>query len=133
MRFAICLLCAIRLRRNFLLRRLDASTKEYVLNPSLLYLKLGRQEGAITLWDADSGREIRALRGHEAVISALLVRGADPQATNRDGVQGVEAPLPLAELHVGLGELDCELRGDRVLIAGRAVEYLRGEIVVPST
>ncbi|HEX6058269.1 MAG TPA: extracellular solute-binding protein [Gemmatimonadaceae bacterium] len=33
------------------LRQLDANTKEYVLNPSLLYLKLGRQEGAITLWD----------------------------------------------------------------------------------
>ena len=33
------------------LRRLDANTKEYVLNPSLLYIKLGRQEGAVTLWD----------------------------------------------------------------------------------
>ena len=29
------------------------------------------------------------------------------------------------------GELDCELRGDRVAIAGRTVEYLRGEINVP--
>ena len=28
------------------------------------------------------------------------------------------------------GELACRLRGDRVLIAGRAVEYLRGEITV---
>jgi len=28
------------------------------------------------------------------------------------------------------GDLQCELRGDRVTIAGRAVEYLRGEIVV---
>ena len=33
------------------LRRLDANTKEYVLNPTLLYQKLGRQEGVITLWD----------------------------------------------------------------------------------
>lgn len=30
------------------------------------------------------------------------------------------------------GELECELRGDRVLISGRCVEYLRGEINVPS-
>jgi hypothetical protein len=30
-----------------------------------------------------------------------------------------------------MGELECELRGDRVIIAGRAVEYLRGEIVLP--
>lgn len=28
------------------------------------------------------------------------------------------------------GELTCKLRGDRVFIAGRAVEYLRGEITV---
>jgi PhzF family phenazine biosynthesis protein len=28
------------------------------------------------------------------------------------------------------GELTCELRGDRVVIGGRAVEYLRGEITV---
>jgi iron(III) transport system substrate-binding protein len=33
------------------LRRLDANTKEYALNPTLLYQKLGRQEGVITLWD----------------------------------------------------------------------------------
>jgi iron(III) transport system substrate-binding protein len=33
------------------LRKLDANTKEYALNPTLLYQKLGRQEGVITLWD----------------------------------------------------------------------------------
>jgi iron(III) transport system substrate-binding protein len=33
------------------LRRLDAQTKEYVLNPTLLYQKLARREGLITLWD----------------------------------------------------------------------------------
>jgi iron(III) transport system substrate-binding protein len=33
------------------LRRLDANTREYVLNPTILYQKLGRQEGIITLWD----------------------------------------------------------------------------------
>ena len=33
------------------LRKLDANTREYVLNPTLLYQKLGRQEGVITLWD----------------------------------------------------------------------------------
>jgi iron(III) transport system substrate-binding protein len=33
------------------LRQLDAQTREYVLNPTLLYQKLGRQEGVITLWD----------------------------------------------------------------------------------
>ncbi len=33
------------------LRRLDAQTKEYVLNPALLYQKLVRQEGLVTLWN----------------------------------------------------------------------------------
>jgi iron(III) transport system substrate-binding protein len=33
------------------LRRLDANTREYVLNPTILYQKLGRREGIITLWD----------------------------------------------------------------------------------
>jgi iron(III) transport system substrate-binding protein len=33
------------------LRRLDAQTSEYVLNPALLHQKLIRQEGLITLWD----------------------------------------------------------------------------------
>jgi iron(III) transport system substrate-binding protein len=33
------------------LRKLDANTKEYTLNPTILYQKLGRQEGLVTLWD----------------------------------------------------------------------------------
>lgn len=33
------------------LRRLDGQTREYVLNPTLLYQKLARREGSITLWD----------------------------------------------------------------------------------
>jgi iron(III) transport system substrate-binding protein len=33
------------------LRRLDAQTKEYVVSPTMLYQKLARQEGLVTLWD----------------------------------------------------------------------------------
>ena len=33
------------------LRRLDAQTREYVLNPALLHQKLIRREGILTLWD----------------------------------------------------------------------------------
>ena len=33
------------------LRRLDRNTKEYTLNPTLLYQKLGRQEGLISLYN----------------------------------------------------------------------------------
>ena len=39
--------------------------------------------------------------------------------------------LSAKQLSRRVGELDCELRGDRVAIAGRTVEYLRGEINVP--
>ena len=31
------------------LRRLDANTREYVLNPTILYQKIGRQEGTVTI------------------------------------------------------------------------------------
>jgi iron(III) transport system substrate-binding protein len=41
------------------LRRLDANTKEYTLNPTILYQKLGRQEGVITLYNMP---DIAALR-----------------------------------------------------------------------
>lgn len=44
------------------LRRLDAQTSEYVLNPTLLYQKLARQEGLVTLWDMP---DIEAIR-HQA-------------------------------------------------------------------
>ncbi len=33
------------------LRKLDANTKEYTLNPTILYQKLGRQEGVVSMWD----------------------------------------------------------------------------------
>lgn len=33
------------------LRRLDGNTKEYTLNPTMLYQKLGRQEGLVTLYN----------------------------------------------------------------------------------
>lgn len=42
------------------LRRLDAQTKEYVLNPTLLYQKLARGEGDITLWDMPDIEELKA-------------------------------------------------------------------------
>ncbi len=42
-----------------------------------------------------------------------------------------KSTLTAKQLSRRVGELDCELRGDRVAIAGRTVEYLRGEINVP--
>jgi iron(III) transport system substrate-binding protein len=42
------------------LRRLDANTKEYALDPGVLYQKLGRQEGLISLYDMP---DIASLKG----------------------------------------------------------------------
>ncbi|HET6229047.1 MAG TPA: extracellular solute-binding protein [Longimicrobiaceae bacterium] len=42
------------------LRRLDGQTKEYVLNPTLLYQKLARQEGLVTLWDMPDIEALKA-------------------------------------------------------------------------
>lgn len=41
------------------LRRLDGQTKEYVLAPAILYQKLARQEGLVTLWNLPDVLRIR--------------------------------------------------------------------------
>ena len=42
------------------LRRLDGQTKEYVLNPAILYQKLARQEGLVTLWNLPDVLRVQA-------------------------------------------------------------------------
>ena len=56
------------------LRRLDGQTKEYVLNPTLLYQKLARREGLITLWDMP---DIDALAG-KYPIAYVFPRSGTP-------------------------------------------------------
>ncbi len=62
------------------LRKLDASTKEYTADPSILYQKLGRQEGLITLYNMPD-IEIQQKRGYKVKYSIptsgtpLLVEG----------------------------------------------------------
>lgn len=46
------------------LRRLDAQTKEYVLNPTLLYQKLARGEGVLTLWTMPDIELLKAKTGY---------------------------------------------------------------------
>lgn len=41
------------------LRRLDGQTKDYVLNPALLYQRLARQEGTVTLWNLPDVLRVR--------------------------------------------------------------------------
>ncbi len=92
------------------LRRLDAQTKEYVLNPTLLYQKLARQEGLITLWDMPDIEIIRSKQnlpigyvypssGTPMVIDAIAIpRGAPHPELAREFVDfvGGEAGVLLA-------------------------------------
>lgn len=78
------------------LLRLDAQTKEYVLNPTLLYQKLARQEGLVTLWAMPDIETLRATTdfpidyvipasGTPVVIDGIaVVRGArNPELAQR--------------------------------------------------
>lgn len=58
------------------LRRLDAQTREYVLNPTLLYQKLGRREGTITLWDMPDIEMARLRSGYP--LRYIFARSGTP-------------------------------------------------------
>lgn len=58
------------------LLRLDAQTKEYVLNPTLLYQKLARREGLVTLWDMPDILRLRA--STDFPIDYVLPAGGTP-------------------------------------------------------
>jgi iron(III) transport system substrate-binding protein len=88
------------------LRRLDGATKEYVINPTMLYQKLARQEGLVTLWDMP---DIVALQGRypiayvfpssgtPLVVDAVaVVRGAPNPARARDFVEWIGGTQPVA-------------------------------------
>jgi iron(III) transport system substrate-binding protein len=93
------------------LRRLDAQTKEYVLNPTLLYQKLARQEGLVTLWDLPDIEALKAkgaawpidyvlpASGTPVLVDAVaVVKGTKHQQLARDFVEWVGGPgvLPAA-------------------------------------
>jgi hypothetical protein len=61
------------------LLRLDAQTREYVLNPTLLYQKLARQEGLITLWTMPDIEILRATT--DFPINYILPPAARPSSS----------------------------------------------------
>ena len=82
------------------LRRLDGQTKEYVLNPALLYQKLVRQEGVLTLWNLpdvlqlqDQGVPIEYVlpqSGTAVIVDAIaVVKGAKQPELARDFIEYV--------------------------------------------
>jgi iron(III) transport system substrate-binding protein len=87
------------------LRRLDGQTREYVLNPTLLYQKLARQEGLVTLWDMPDIEALKAKgaawpidyvlpsSGTPVVIDGVaVVRGTKHEAAARAFVEWIGGP-----------------------------------------
>lgn len=66
------------------LLRLDAQTREYVLNPTLLYQKLARQEGLVTLWTMPDIEILRATT--DFPINYVLPRSGTPIVIDGIGV-----------------------------------------------
>ena len=58
------------------LRKLDANTREYTLNPTILYQKLGRQEGVITLWDMPDIATLKSAPQHSGRLHHSVERHA---------------------------------------------------------
>lgn len=98
------------------LRRLDAQTKEYVLNPTLLYQKLARQEGLVTLWTMPDIEMLKAKTGYP--IDYVFPRSGTPLVV--DGV-AVVASAPNAEL----GRDFVEFVGSTEGLSLAAREYFR--------
>jgi len=88
------------------LRRLDANTKEYTLNPAMLYQKLERQEGALTLWDmpdmamlqarSASLRYVIPTSGTPLIVDAIaIVRGTENAEAAKKYYEFVTTPEAL--------------------------------------
>jgi iron(III) transport system substrate-binding protein len=95
-------------RRGFdWLRRLDAQTKEYVLNPALLMTQIERQEGLLTVWELTDilwqrkrGSSLAfhfARSGSPVIDDAVgLVRGAPHGKEARAFIEWVGSPAAVA-------------------------------------
>ena len=94
------------------LRRLDGNTKEYVLNPALLYQKIGREEGTITLYNMPDIAMLAARTqtpigyvfprsGTPLLVDAIaLVRGSRHQAVARQFYEYVTTPAAFRDAAV---------------------------------
>lgn len=128
------------------LRRLDAQTKEYVLNPTLLYQKLARQEGLITLWDMPDIEALKAktdlpidyvfpTSGTPLLVDAVaVVRGTHNPALARQFVEWVGSTPQLlraarefhrlpARTDVPADSLPASLRRAREQIAPEPIDW----------
>jgi iron(III) transport system substrate-binding protein len=128
------------------LSRLDAQTREYTLNPTLLYQKLARQEGIVTLWDLPDIEMLRASSdmpvdyilpqsGTPVVVDGIaVVRGAPHPGAARAFVDFVGGPAALTHAarahfripaHTGFPDdsLPDRLRAARALVRPEPMDW----------
>ncbi|HST60132.1 MAG TPA: extracellular solute-binding protein, partial [Longimicrobium sp.] len=98
------------------LRRLDGQTREYVLNPTMLYQKLARQEGLVTLWDMPDIELIK--KQYNYPIDYVIPRSGTPLLV--DGVAVVRGG-PNAEL----ARRFVEFIGSNAALAPAARDFFR--------
>jgi iron(III) transport system substrate-binding protein len=114
------------------LRRLDAQTKEYVFNPSILLEKLVRREGLITIWDLpDTLFEMRhgplaygfPTSGTPVIDDAVgLIHGAPHAGAARELIEWLGTP----EAQKLAAEKAFRLPARTDLPAGELPEWARG-------
>ena len=80
------------------LRRLDGNTKEYTLNPTILYQKLGRREGLVTLYNMP---DIATLRQRTKIpVAAVIPASGTPLLVDAIAiVKGTHHPKEAAEFY----------------------------------
>jgi iron(III) transport system substrate-binding protein len=98
------------------LLRLDAQTKEYVLNPTLLYQKLARQEGLVTLWAMPDIEHLRATTDYP--IDYVIPAGGTPVVI--DGIAVVRGTR-----HPKLARAFVEFAGGEDAVATAAERFFR--------
>ncbi len=95
------------------LRALDGQTKEYVLNPALLYQKLIRQEGLVTLWNLP---DVLQWQDQGAPIDFVLPKSGT--AVLVDGIaviRGARQPELAHDFIEYVGSVEGQLRAARLL------------------
>ncbi|HUF74712.1 MAG TPA: extracellular solute-binding protein [Longimicrobiales bacterium] len=98
------------------LQRLDRQTREYVLNPTLLYQKLARREGLVTLWDMPDIEVIRSRTGYP--IDYLYASSGTPLV--EDAIAVVRGTR-----HPELARRFVDFIGSEAEVAVAAAEYFR--------
>jgi len=98
------------------LLRLDARTKEYVLNPTLLYQKLARGEGLVTFWAMPDIETVRATT--EYPIDYIIPAGGTPVVI--DGIAVVKGSQ-----HPDLARAFIEFVGSEAALIEAAEQFFR--------